>query len=225
MRKILVIDDEKNIRMTLSTFLESEGYKVDIAMNGEEGLRRYGEEEYDVVLLDMKLPGKDGLEVLREIKADKNKDATVVMITGYSSVDSAVETMKLGAVDYLEKPFAPEEISQVVTQVIERRELDKGVNELESVDELLSFAKKAIHERDFDLAKQILNKTIVMEEKRAEAFNLLGVICELERDQGAAMKYYRTALALDPTYKPALANIERASQMKYSLEGLKLEEE
>src|SRR6056297_995566 len=119
-KNILIIDDEKNIRFTLKKSLESD-YEVVTAVNGEDGIEKFQENNFDLVLLDMKLPGMDGMEVLKQIK-DIDKTADIIIITGFGSVDSAVETMKLGAIDYLRKPFTPDEIKEIVKEVIERKE-------------------------------------------------------------------------------------------------------
>ena len=117
--KVLIIDDEKNIRLTLEKCL-TDDYEVVTAVNGEDALNNFVANEFAVVLLDMNLPGLDGLEVLEKIK-EIDKEVKVIIITGYGSVETAVETMKLGAVDYLRKPFTPDEIRDIVKKVIERQ--------------------------------------------------------------------------------------------------------
>lgn len=115
-KKILVVDDEKNIRITLEKALSLADYSVSTAYNGEEALEILNEKEIPVILLDLKLPGMDGIEVLSEINK-LDYETKVIIITGYSSVDSAVETMKMGAVDYLQKPFKPEKIVDLVEDI------------------------------------------------------------------------------------------------------------
>src|SRR6266540_888485 len=104
--RILVIDDEAIVRTSCSRTLVPEGYEVILAANGIEGLRMLGEEKFDLVLTDLKMPDMDGIEVLKRIK--ENWPATeVIIVTGYQTVDTAVKAIKLGAFDYLEKPFTP----------------------------------------------------------------------------------------------------------------------
>jgi two-component system, NtrC family, nitrogen regulation response regulator NtrX len=103
MANILIIDDEKSIRKTLSEILSYEGYKIDEAGDGEEGLKKFSEKTYDVVLCDIKMPKLDGIEFLDRSKLI-NPDVPVIMISGHGNVDTAVEAVKKGAFDYISKP-------------------------------------------------------------------------------------------------------------------------
>lgn len=103
MANILIIDDEKSIRKTLSEILSYEGYKIDEAGDGEEGLKKFTDKEYDVVLCDIKMPKMDGIEFLDKAK-EVNPDVPVIMISGHGNVDTAVEAVKKGAYDYISKP-------------------------------------------------------------------------------------------------------------------------
>lgn len=103
MANILIIDDEKAIRKTLTEILSYEGYKIDEAGDGEEGLKKFGEKTYDVVLCDIKMPKVDGIEFLERAK-EINADVPVIMISGHGNVDTAVEAVKKGAFDYISKP-------------------------------------------------------------------------------------------------------------------------
>ena len=104
MSKILVIDDERSIRNTLKDILEYEDYKIDLAKDGLEGLDLLKKNKYDIVLCDIKMPQMDGIEVLKKINEFKI-DATVIMISGHGDVHTAVEAMKIGAFDFIEKPL------------------------------------------------------------------------------------------------------------------------
>jgi len=103
MATILIIDDEKAIRKTLTEILSYEGYKIDEASDGEEGLKRFGEKAYDIVLCDIKMPKLDGIEFLEKAK-EINGDVPVIMISGHGNIDTAVEAVKKGAFDYISKP-------------------------------------------------------------------------------------------------------------------------
>jgi len=103
MASILIIDDEKAIRKTLTEILSYEGYKIDEASDGEEGLKRFGEKAYDIVLCDIKMPKLDGIEFLEKAK-EINGDVPVIMISGHGNIDTAVEAVKKGAFDYISKP-------------------------------------------------------------------------------------------------------------------------
>ncbi|MFI5124236.1 MAG: sigma-54-dependent transcriptional regulator [Chitinophagales bacterium] len=103
MSNILIIDDEKAIRKTLSEILSYEGYKIDEAGDGEEGFRKFKEKEYDVILCDIKMPRMDGIEFLEKAK-ESNPDIPIIMISGHGTIETAVEAVKKGAYDYISKP-------------------------------------------------------------------------------------------------------------------------
>lgn len=103
MSTILIIDDEKAIRKTLSEILSYEGYKIDEASDGEEGLKKFREKSYDVVLCDIKMPKLDGIEFLDKSR-ESNPDVPVIMISGHGTIETAVEAVKKGAYDYISKP-------------------------------------------------------------------------------------------------------------------------
>jgi two-component system nitrogen regulation response regulator NtrX len=113
MPKILIIDDEENIRKTLREIMEDESYIVVDAEDGEQGLKRFRDEDPDVVLLDIQLPKKDGLAVLDEIKTQKT-GCEVIMISGHGTIESAVKAIKLGAYHFLQKPLSMIEVKQNV---------------------------------------------------------------------------------------------------------------
>jgi len=103
MPRILIIDDEKSIRKTMREILEYESYTVDEAENGMDGLKMIGDEHYDVILLDIKMPKMDGMEVLDKALED-NPDSPIIMISGHATVENAVEAVKKGAFDFISKP-------------------------------------------------------------------------------------------------------------------------
>lgn len=128
MARILVIDDETNIRMMIRLALQHVGHEVDIASDGQEGLEKFGIGiAYDLVLLDQRMPGMEGLEVLREMRR-RNPNSKVVMITAYGTVDLAVDAMKAGATDFLRKPFTAETLRGAV-QAVQRDVLENALPE------------------------------------------------------------------------------------------------
>jgi len=120
--RILIIDDEESIRDSVGQVLEKEGYGVGSAVSGQEGLSLFGKKAFQVVYLDLKLPGIKGLDVLSQIK-EPSPETPVIIITGYASIESAVEAMKRGAFDYLTKPFTPEEVRVTTRKALESRRL------------------------------------------------------------------------------------------------------
>ncbi len=122
MAKILVIDDEKSIRDTLKEILEYEDHKVDVAADGEEGLEQFKNNKYDIVLLDIKMPKKDGIEVLEELFGVAT-DVPVIMISGHGNIDTAVESIKKGAYDFIEKPLDLNRLLVTIRNAMDRTSL------------------------------------------------------------------------------------------------------
>jgi DNA-binding NtrC family response regulator len=120
--RILVVDDEEIVVRSCLRILEEGDYEAEGMASGEEALRRIEERPYDVVILDIMMPRMDGLEVLRRVK-ESHPDIDVIMVTGLSQIETAVQSMKLGAFDYLPKPFDPDELKTVVGRALERRRL------------------------------------------------------------------------------------------------------
>jgi two-component system response regulator HydG len=122
MPKILVVDDQRNMRTTLSMMLRGAGYDVEEAADGNEACDRVRGDGYDLVLTDLKMGGRDGMEVLRFVKQESPLTEVVVM-TAYGTIESAVEAMRIGAYDYIQKPFTEEELLVKVQRAAEKRRL------------------------------------------------------------------------------------------------------
>ncbi|UCH07274.1 MAG: response regulator [Deltaproteobacteria bacterium] len=116
--KVLVIDDEDIVLKSVSKILSEEDYQVDVSSSGRQGIDWAIDRSYDVVLTDIRMPDIGGMRVLRDIKRAKPSLA-VIMITGYASVQSAVQAMQLGAADYLEKPFTPDQLLKAVASALD----------------------------------------------------------------------------------------------------------
>ena len=129
--KILVIDDEQIVHESCNRILTEEGYEVKSAFTGQEGFKKIEEETYDLVITDLKMPGISGMEALKKIKKD-NPNIGIVMVTGYSTAETAVEAMKLGAFDYLPKPFTPDELISVINKAVEKKKVLLETKHLES---------------------------------------------------------------------------------------------
>lgn len=118
--KLLVIDDESIVRTSCKRVLSPEGYDVRVAANAFEGVKMLEEEKFDVVLTDLKMPDMDGISVLQTIK-EKWPETQVIVITGYQTVDTAVKSIKLGAFDYIEKPFTPDALLAAVASAVDSK--------------------------------------------------------------------------------------------------------
>jgi DNA-binding NtrC family response regulator len=127
--KILVIDDEDSMCNFMEIMLAKEGYSVDTAGSGREGVELLKEKNYDLVIADLNMPGMTGIDVLKEVRSFK-KDQDLIMMTAYASVDTAIEAMKHGAVDYITKPFKVDEIKLVIEKSISRKRLLRENNNL-----------------------------------------------------------------------------------------------
>jgi DNA-binding NtrC family response regulator len=120
--RILVVDDEAIVCESCQRILQEEGYEVECALSGSEAFEKMKANAFDIVITDLKMPGIDGMEVLKTIQKEY-PDTINIMITGFSTVETAVEAMKLGAFDYIPKPFTPDEVSVVVKKALEKRNL------------------------------------------------------------------------------------------------------
>jgi len=121
---ILIVDDETEIRESLQTLLEFEGYRVDTAENGEDGLARIASQPYDLVLLDLALPGRNGMEVLADIR-ERDPELSVIMITAYGTVENAVNAMQSGATNFIQKPWDNEKLLADVRAAVARRRVEE----------------------------------------------------------------------------------------------------
>jgi len=205
-KAILVVDDEKNIRLTLSQSLETLEIPVQTAVNGEEALQTLREHAFRLVFLDLKMPGMGGMEVLRQIR-DNWPKTRVIIITAHGTIESAVAAMKLGAVDFIQKPFSPGEIRELTTRVLDREALDEQT--VVDYRSWIELTKRHISDRNFAAARDASRKAIAADPAQPEAYNLLGALMEIKGEELEAQKFYRAALDIDPTYKPAGANLDR----------------
>jgi two-component system response regulator HydG len=120
--RVLIIDDQRNMRATLAMLLRGNGYEVDAAANGREGKELGAAGAYDLVLTDLRMGGNDGIGVLRAVK-ETHAMTEVIVMTAYGTIESAVEAMKLGAFDYIQKPFSEQELLVRTSKAIETRRL------------------------------------------------------------------------------------------------------
>jgi DNA-binding NtrC family response regulator len=144
---ILIVDDEESVRESLSDWFTDDGYHVKSAENAKRALSMLEAEDFDIILADLKMPGMDGLEMLRRIKTLK-KEAVVIVMTAFATVDTAVKALKDGAYDYVTKPFDPDDLSHLIRNaskqialVEENEDLKKKVVSLENVDDIIGHSE------------------------------------------------------------------------------------
>jgi DNA-binding response OmpR family regulator len=205
---ILVVDDERNIRNNLCMVLEAEGYKVDKASSGDDALLRVKEGRYDIVFVDIQMPKMDGLELLRYLRGLRPKMA-VVMLTAYGTVSRAVEAMKLGAVDFLEKPFDPKNLLLLCEEIFERQKIGMSG----SVDELLHLAELARERKAYVEARVYLKIAMMRDLTRPEPYYQLGEFSESAGNIREAMHYYYMALEAKPTFEQARDALKRLGHL------------
>jgi DNA-binding response OmpR family regulator len=197
-KRILVVDDEKNVRFTVTHALRSDGYEVDAAASGTEGLDRTSQERYDLILVDLRMPGMTGIDMLRELRR-RDPEMPAVIITAYGVPQQLVEAAELGAIDCIRKPFSIQTIRAVVRDVLER---DARMSAA-TYEEHIRCAKSAIMHQDLDEAHAALERAIDEEPGESEAYMLDGIVALLKRDGETARERFRKALQIDPTNKNA----------------------
>jgi DNA-binding NtrC family response regulator len=179
------------------------------AADGPEALSALKRQVFNLVLLDLRLPGMDGIEVLRRIIALR-PEVPVVMITAYGTVETAVEAIQAGARNFVEKPFELDTIRALVVQMITVRKEDES-RVRDAYDRIVERARLALSERRLEGAMEHARTALQVQASRPEAFNIMGIVMQLRRDVGEAQRFYRSALALDDTYEPARKNLENIS--------------
>jgi len=161
--KALVIDDEQIVLDSVSKVLKDENYEVDVSLSGREGLNQAIQKEYDIVLTDIRMPDIGGMRVLRDVKRAK-PSLPVVIITGYASVKSAVQAMKLGAADYIEKPFTPDQLLKAVDAALDMATTKPPEEQaLIHKEEMITILERAASDSEF-IAKLLYEGADALEE-------------------------------------------------------------
>ncbi len=189
--RILVVDDDEDICLYLKEFLTREGYRVSTISKPLEALPEIKEGRHQIVLLDVRMPEVDGVELLREIRAI-DSDICVVVMTAYPSVESAVDTMKADAFDYLRKPFELDQLRQVIQRAV--REKGLMVDAEERVNQMLGAKIRQLRKERSLTLKQLANKTALS----------VSLISQIELGKSAAsvstLRKLATALGVSMSY-------------------------
>jgi FixJ family two-component response regulator len=212
-KRILIVDDETNVRLNFRTTLESEGYEVFDVSSGEGAVQSLAEHTFALAILDIRMPGMGGLELLAKMRENGIK-VPAMIVTAYSDVPNAVKAMKLGAIDFLQKPLRPEDLRSIVTEILKRH---NGQDEppAETFSAHIVAAKRCLNLRAFAKARLHLVKALELNSKSAEAFNLAGVLAEVLEDYDKAKKFYGQAIKLDKRYEPAQQNMRRLFEVDH----------
>jgi DNA-binding response OmpR family regulator len=209
---ILIVDDETNVRLNYRVTLETEGYQIFEAVSGAKALEQLLGRSFDLAILDMRMPGMDGLELLAKMR-ELGITVPAMIVTAYSDVPHAVLAMKLGAIDFLQKPLRPEELRRIVAEMVKRHAPVKEPA-AETFNSHIVAAKRCVNLRSFAMARIHLVKALELNNKSVEAFNLAGVLAELLDDVDKAKKYYGQAIKLNKNYEPAQQNMRRLFELQ-----------
>lgn len=216
--RILIVDDESRIRLMLRTALESEGYGIEEAADGQEALEAVRRRVPALMILDLSMPALDGIGVLEKLKPlSHHEKPRVIVLTAYGSIPTAVKATRLGALDFLEKPVTPEELRQAVAGVLKEAEdqprADVGVPE-GGYGEALKRVREAMRQGDLFAAETLLMRAADLAGKDPSYFNLLGVLYEMQGNERLAKKFYGKAIAARRDYEPAQQNMRRLYELK-----------
>jgi DNA-binding response OmpR family regulator len=212
-KRILIVDDETNVRLNFRMTLETEGYEVIEVSSGEAAVELLGEHSFALAILDIRMPGMDGLELLAKMR-ESGIRVPAMIVTAYSDVPNAVKAMKLGAIDFLQKPLRPEELRSIVNEILKRHTGHED-SPAETFSAHIVAAKRCLNLRAFGKARLHLVKALELNAKSAEAFNLAGVLAEVLEDYDKAKKYYGQAIKIDKKYEPAQQNMRRLFEVDH----------
>jgi DNA-binding NtrC family response regulator len=215
--RILIAEDEPNVRLVFRMALESADYRITAAPDGEAALAWLAQEHFDVVLLDLQMPGTGGMEVLARLR-ERRDNTPVIIVSAHDRAPNVVQAMKLGAIDFLAKPLTPDALRRAVADVLARQEEGDPTGTLEQAAgrprSLLNSAKCALNQRLFKQAIVLLRQAIKEEPRSAEPRYLLGVIREVDGMPAAAAEAYRDALRVDPHFEPAKLHLMKYQGMR-----------
>jgi DNA-binding response OmpR family regulator len=212
---LLIVHHETATRLILTDFLHPEGYRIHGAADWEAAFEHLQQQTIDLVILDLTISQQAEGDRLGQLLS-LYPHLRVVMICDHCSLEDAVNAMKQGAVDfihephgYLQRPFEPDRIRTVVAEALNHPPA-AGVP-AGDFDELIELARQCAQQSEFDQARKLIGEAMKQVPERPESFTLLGLITECLGDRLEALKLYRAALGLDPTYQPAEVNLERAT--------------
>jgi len=213
-KPILIVDDEPHVRLSYRVTLETAGLEVREAGGAAAALSELAVSEFSLVILDMRMPEMDGLDLLEKIR-QRGIGTPVVIITAYGDVPHAVKAMKLGAIDFLQKPLTPETLRQIVWDILARHagpEPSRPTNK-SSFEVHLEAAKRFINLRDFPHAREHIAKALEIRNDSPDVFNLGGVLFEMQEDYDRAKRYYGQAIRLDRNHEAAQQNMRRIYEL------------
>jgi len=214
--RILIVDDEPNVRLSYRAALETEGLDVYEANSATKALDTFASQNFDLANLDMRMPEMDGLDLLAEMRKRGNNTPSVI-ITAYGDVPHAVRAMRLGAIDFLQKPLTPEQLRNLVAEIIARHVSSSESQRKESLRDdyasQLSEAKRLLNLRSFEPSWKHLARAMELNPQSPETLNLAGVYFEMQEDYDRARNLYGKAIKYGPYYEPAQQNMRRIFEL------------
>jgi DNA-binding response OmpR family regulator len=212
--KILVVDDDQNIRNSIRLCLEAEGYLIEQAVNGADALEQVHHNHPDLVLLDLAMPGMDGMTVLTELGDLWDEHPTrVIVITAHGSAKLAVDAMRLGASDFLEKPFVPESLRRGVASVLDEFPPHLDGRQGDYCD-TLEHVRQALRSHAFAAAERELMKAGTIAADHPAFLNLAGIMHECHGRVDSARKLYEWSMSRDGNYLPPQENLRRLTDLR-----------
>ena len=210
--RLLIVDDEPNVRLNFRTTLETEDYEICEASSAKQALELLAEHGFALAILDLRMPGMDGLELLAKMR-ESGIRVPVMIVTAYADVPNAVKAMKLGAIDFLQKPLLPNDFRNIVAEITKRHAQPEHPAETFSAH--LVAAKRCLNLSAFGKARLHLVKVLELNPKSVEGFNLAGVLAEIYEDYDQAKRWYGQAIRLDKNYEPAQQNMRRLFEVDH----------
>jgi len=215
---ILIVDDESNIRLMCRTALESEGYLIAEATNGQEALLALAGRKFDLMVLDLNMPVLGGIGVLEQVKTmQATQKPRVLVLTAYGSIPAAVRAVRLEAIDFLEKPVTPDKLRSAVARVLAEPLPEAHVDDDQlrgGYEAVLNSVRNAVRIGDSKAAEEMLIKASDLGNEDAAYLNLVGVFNESKRKWKRARKFYGMAIRTDGGYEPAQNNMRRLYELQ-----------
>jgi DNA-binding response OmpR family regulator len=213
--RILIVDDDSSIRTSVRLCLEAAGYGVEQATQGADALEFIHRVGPDLVLLDLAMPVMDGMTVLAEIKTlFPQKAPRIVVMTAHGSVKTAIQAVRLGASDFLEKPFSPEELRQSVRSVLNNEQLAGVVAPRGGYCDVLQQVRAALKAGKFREAEKNLMTAGPITDEDPAFLNLAGVLHESHGRLESTTKFYEKAVGSRRGYPPAQENLQRLREIR-----------
>ena len=217
MKRILIVDDEPNVRLNYRITLELEGYEVDETGLSTEALKKMKVDKFDLVILDMRMPRMGGLDLLAAMRGQRIAIPAII-ITAFSDVPNAVRAIQLGASDFLQKPLRPEDLRRVVQEVLARNDRSGKKSEAADFERTAGEARRLMQLGDLVAAKGFVLHAIELNTNSSDSFNLAGELAERTGDIERARKLFEAAIKLDGSDVAAKEGLRRVFQALHPAE-------